>query len=241
MLSREGIFMHFRLLLGAVLSIAFPFIALAQPGPQPPQSPWYIQGSVGGFFRQEASGPTTIFRGPLIAAGTNTSTFDPGLFSGLALGYGMTNHVRLEVEFNYATYTGSTISPFTTNPFFPTITGNRLTRQSGGRYSQYGGTLNAFYDFPISAGLVPYIGGGLGAEYADRTEGHFSGPAVPNFNLLPRSRTIGIGFVEVGISLPATRQISIVPAYRYMHSIGGTGFLQGEASHIVKISARYHF
>src|SRR5579863_7884139 len=165
--------MLFRALLAAVFCIAFPLTALAQQSAPPPPNPWYVQGTIGGFFRQDASGPLTIHRGPISAAGTNTSTFNPGVIGSLALGYDVANRIRLELEFDYATYTGNTISPFTADPNFPLLKGGPLTRQSGDRFSLVVSTLNAFYDFPVTHYLVPYLGGGIGAAYRHKNVGQF--------------------------------------------------------------------
>jgi opacity protein-like surface antigen len=203
-------------------------------------SPWYIQGSIGGFFNQEVSGPETFFKQnnrQITATGTDRVDFSPGPIGSFAIGYNLMEEIRVETEFDFAFYNLNSIHAFTTNPNFPDLDGSRLTRQSGAQRSRFIGTLNAFYDFPISYGLVPYVGGGLGVAHISGSDGLFSGTNVTDFLETGVSRTTGVGFVEAGISFPVTDQISIVPAYRYMHFFaGGT-----QAAQIGKIAVRYRF
>jgi hypothetical protein len=90
-------------------------------------SPWYVSGSVGGYFREADSTSTSFFKvaNPSVTApGSVPRSFDPGVVGNVAVGYDLLPNVRVEAEFGYADYTGSALNPVTYNPNFPRLNGS---------------------------------------------------------------------------------------------------------------------
>src|SRR6202790_2987778 len=110
------------------------------------QSPWYITGSAGAYWRSDASRSTTFTNGfGATSPGTNTTTYDPGPVINLGLGYKLPSGFRVEAELGYAHYSSSSVSTLSTNGVFPSLTGTRLTTSSGSGHDNWSATANAFY------------------------------------------------------------------------------------------------
>lgn len=204
-------------------------------------SPWYLEGSLGGYVRDSFSSPVTFRHTPgpsVTAPGVNTFKVNPGLIANVGLGYRVAPHVRLEAEVGYTTYTGDTLNPYTTAPGFPALNGQTFTRQSGDRWSRYSGTVNAFYDFiPIAGRFTPYVGGGVGAAAGHRTKGVYKDAAGQPFGSGGGSSTQGFGLLEGGVAIALSPHWALVPAYRYVHF-----FTEGQdVAHVGKVGLRYAF
>jgi opacity protein-like surface antigen len=153
---------------------------------------------------------------PHAGPGTNTDVFAPGPILNLGVGYKLPYGFRAEVEGGYAHYVLTNISPMNGNPLvLPKLIGTRLNRMSGGERDQYSATLNAFYDFPGVAGLVPYVGGGAGGEYLTAATGIFAGPGVPRFTQFGSHATDPLLLAEGGMTFKANANWSVVPSYRF--------------------------
>jgi hypothetical protein len=211
----------------------------------PVQNPWYIEGSGGLIWRMDASRSTTFFTvggGPGSASGpgTNTITFDPGYAFAFGVGYKLPWGFRTEVEGNYSHYTVSSLSPLSTDGAFPVLNGSRLNVQSGGDRDEYGGTLNVFYDLPISvSSWVPYIGAGGGVETINAETVVVSGPGgVPRFTEFGGNATDAIVLGEVGMTIALDAKWSVVPSYRFQHIFtNGSAFPVND--NIFKVGVRY--
>jgi opacity protein-like surface antigen len=205
------------------------------------ESPWYLEGGVGGYFSDPLSSQHSFFHNatPTVTVpGIATLKFSPGVIANIGLGYRITSHIRLEAEAGYFTYTGDTLNPYTTAPGFPALNGQAFTRRSGDRWSRYTGTVNAFYDFaPVAGRFSPYIGGGVGASADHRTNGLYATAAGQTFTTNGGSSTAGIGLLEGGVSIALSPHLAVVPAYRYVHSFAG----DAEQAHVAKIALRYSF
>jgi opacity protein-like surface antigen len=204
------------------------------------EGPWYLSGSVGGYFRESDSGPVTITNHIITAPGTLKDSFDPGIIANLALGYRLPARFRVELEAGYAEYRTSTVNPNSTP--FPTLRGQDFNRQSGGQNSRYMGTINVFYDLPIAGPFVPYVGGGLGGEHGELTRAVFADANGNRFDEPGGQSTRGVAVIEGGVTITLSPVLAIVPAYRYVRYFGGVvGFNDSEAAHVVKLGLRYSF
>jgi hypothetical protein len=206
------------------------------------QSPWYVEGSVGGYFRDSQSVSSAFFNEatPTVTVpGTLGQNFDTGILGNIGLGYRVAPHVRLEAEFGYVDYDTHTLTPTTAAAGFSEFNGQSYTRRSGADWSRYSGTVNAFYDFsPIAAQFTPYLGVGVGASSDRHTAGSFVSAAGQTFTgSKGSSSTDGLGFVEAGFSVPVAAHWAIVPAYRYVHYFGSNA----EAANVAKVGLRYSF
>ena len=205
------------------------------------ESPWYLEGSLGGYFRDSKSGSETFHRNSIPSvnvSGVATLKFHPGLITNIGVGYRFTSHFRLEAEASYFAYTGDTLSPFTSIAGFPALNGQTFAHQSGDRWSRYAGTVNAFYDFAAIAGrFTPYVGGGVGASADRRTNGLYRSATGQTFTTTGGTSTEGLGLVEGGVSIALSPHWSVVPAYRYVRFFAG-----GEdVAQVAKLGLRYSF
>lgn len=217
-------------------------------------SPWYVSGDIGGYFRQQDSFATTFYKtgNPSIrAGGTMTRDFSPGLTGHLALGYRLSPRLRLEGELGETGYAGSTIYPRTTDPRFPATNGSPWPPTRAPYLHRFSGAVNAFYDFRPLGPFTPYVGLGLGAWDGQSTHGLYSKPGTfsspkpgliipipgPSFTTADGSEVAGFGQIEAGVSLRLSRHWSVAPAYRFVRSFRANG----DAAHIAEVGLRYAF
>ena len=205
------------------------------------ESPFYVSGSVGGYFRESDDAAVNVFHDdtPTVTVPATTKrSFDPGVMAAIAVGYRFGTHIRLEGEFDYSTYKGESLNPYTAAAGFPMLNGQRFKLASGDKFSRYTTTMNAFYDFsPIAGRFTPYVGGGLGVVQDDKTVGSFVSSTGTPFGSTAKSETDGVAVVEGGVSIALTPRLSIVPAYRYVRIFTG----DQDVAHVVKIGLRYSF
>jgi opacity protein-like surface antigen len=222
----------------AVLAPVAAVLAFAAPARA--DGPWYVSGSVGGYFRESDNVSTTFshsdnptFKVP----GTAGRSFDPTVIGNAAAGYAVIPQVRVEAEIGYFDYSGSTLNPLAHSPSFPRLNGSTFVRQSGNDWSRFTGTVNAFYDFLPIMGFTPYVGAGLGASADNKSTGIFIGPTGSKFIERGSAGTEGLVLAEGGVSFPLTDDLAVTASYRYVHF-----FDAGEdAAHIVKAGVRYSF
>jgi len=209
------------------------------------ESPFYVSGSIGGYFRESDSGPVQLFHSDvpdINVSGTTKRGFDPGEIGNLAAGYRLNAHVRIEAELGYATYAGSTLNPSTSAPGFPNLNGQTFRRTSGDRFARTTESANVFYDFaPLAGRFSPYVGGGLGVAESRKAFGDFAAANGVPFAAAGNASTQGVGMVEGGVSIAITRNLSLVPAYRYMRFFGSDFAIGQDVAHVVKVGLRYQF
>jgi opacity protein-like surface antigen len=201
-------------------------------------SGFYLGGSAGAGFRQDDSRQRTLngLSGPFTQTEDYqyTTAFDLAVSGGYRFDLGATGAIRTEVEFGYGTYSLDKIAVST--PGAP----DRTARPSSGAdFNSYAATVNAFYDLPLAGRFVPYVGGGLGFQHTDESDGTgtVAGPlqSVPT-HFQGGSSNDGIWLAEAGLSIAVTDRISIVPAYRYVQTFDGE-----LSTHILKVGLRYAF
>ncbi|HZL00901.1 MAG TPA: outer membrane beta-barrel protein [Caulobacteraceae bacterium] len=205
------------------------------------ESPWYVSGSVGDYFRVASTTATTFFKidDPSITTnGTNHFSFDQGVMANVAVGYRLTPNVRLEEELGYSNDVASAINPVASSPDFPRLDGRTFSRQSGADYSRFTATVNGFYDFRnISSRFTPFVGIGGGVSDGRRTTGHFADADGDPFTGKGDSFVAGVGLLEAGLNVGLSKRWSIQPAYRYVH-IFKTG---ADDAHVADLGLRYSF
>ncbi len=104
-----------------------------------------------------------------IAVGNNARLqLDPGFAGLVSLGYGLGNGLRLEIEGDYRQ---NKFKKLTSNAF-------GQTARAGGDEKKYGGMFNVLYDFDLGS-VMPYVGAGVGYQYAQNQNTRFAGQSVP--------------------------------------------------------------
>ena len=104
--------------------------------------------------------------------GNNTrARLDPGFAGMVSFGYGLGNGLRLEIEGDYRQ---NKFKSLTSNGF-------GTTARAGGDEKKYGGMFNVLYDFDLGA-VMPYLGAGVGYQWAQHQNARFAGTSVPFTN-----------------------------------------------------------
>uniref|UniRef100_UPI003C7CAC85 outer membrane protein n=1 Tax=Roseococcus sp. YIM B11640 TaxID=3133973 RepID=UPI003C7CAC85 len=133
--------------------LALPAVAQAQP-----ITGLYIGGGVGANLRDYTS-ETTNFTGPAAANGFIRTNFHTGYAVVGSVGWGFGNGFRVEVEGNYRYNDINSMN---------SVVGSSTS--VSGAVHQYGGMVNAFYDFNMltpymrlgAVSFTPYVGLGVG-------------------------------------------------------------------------------
>jgi len=220
---------------------AVAIVSLAFSGSVNAASPWYVSGSVGGYFPDDVSRPDTFSRlndPSSTVNGTVRATFGSGVTENAAIGYRLTPNFRVETELGYASYQNNAQYPSTNSPDFPNLDGRKFSRSSGGEVSRFMGTVNGFYDFAgLNDRFAPYIGGGLGGASSRRSVGLYTAANGSFLTASGGSSPQAIGLIEGGLTIKLNDHLAIVPAYRYIQYLRTD---QGSAN-IAKVGIRYQF
>jgi outer membrane protein OmpA-like peptidoglycan-associated protein len=147
-------------------------------------------------------------------------TLDPGPAGNAALGFGVANGLRLEVEGDYAN---------------DHLKGVRLSSgvpgEAVGRETQYGGFVNLAYDFNVGFGVFPFIG--VGAGYQALTLDHV-GSGREGVALDPRLAVTEGAFAYqgmAGLSYPVlgVPGLSLTAEYRLIGMITPPPYQRGQS------------
>ncbi|MCW8085647.1 OmpA family protein [Sabulicella glaciei] len=142
--------------------------------------------------------------------GRGTAVFEPGFVGVGAIGWGLGNGLRLEIEGNYRENDIQKVRGFP---------GANLAGRASGLQRTYGVMGNVYYDFLIPGvpAVIPYIGGGIG--YAWREWDQVSVHNVPGTAALRSRATEGglawQGIVGAAFPITALPGLSITAEYRY--------------------------
>ncbi len=211
----------------ATLAVTAPSLASAQQ-----ITGLYIGGALGYNYLQDVSGSVDKLPGrsspPLSSNAPVTIGFGGG-FAGLAaIGYGVGNGVRLELEGSYRSNgqstTGKNAAPSSSNSVNTTV--------NSGAENKYGIMANAYYDINIGQRwLYPYIGVGFGYQLANYNKIGVSAVNIDygtNPTLVTPSGTIGeVAYqVMVGGSFPITYVpgLSLTAEYRFLGLTGNRAY-----------------
>jgi len=150
----------------------------------------YIGAGAGANFLQDqtVSGirypQVTTFRPNLRGIGNNGQLkTDTGFVGVASIGYGLGNGLRLELEGSYRQ------NKITASTGVQQFNGTRSRLNGGGDEMKYGGMLNVLYDFDpnvlglgfFPAAISPYVGLGVGYQYAKDQNARFYGNSGPVF------------------------------------------------------------
>ncbi len=179
----------------AASMLALPGIAAAQP-----VSGLYVGAGIGPNFLQNE----TVSAVPGFHAGRSL-TFDTGLSTEVSVGWGFGNGLRAEIEGNFLTNHVSGVQ-------------NSFSR-AGGYQQQYGGMVNALYDFDFGWPVYPYLGVGLGGQVLQENGLNVSSPGLvlPHHGGSTTTSSLAYqGIVGVGFPLPWVTGLSVTAEYRMM-------------------------
>lgn len=94
----------------------------------------------------------------------------------------------------------------------------------------------AYYDFDNQTRYTPYAGGGLGFATVSEDDVSVGGSTVDG-----DTETYLTAHAEFGLGVDITKEISIVPAYRYVWFDSGESGFDDNTGHLFKVGARYLF
>jgi opacity protein-like surface antigen len=140
-----------------------------------------------------------------------------------AVGYRF-GQFRIEAEIGYARFgIGSVRTPAGTG---------RLN----GDMALLTGSAGAYYDLPFQ-GVVPFLGGGVGFVHTDGSDIEVD----PSEALVFDKHTSLMLHGDVGIAVPVSANVELVPAYRYSWTRNGRNGLDDMSTHTFRIGLRYQF
>jgi OmpA-OmpF porin, OOP family len=232
--------MRFR---GAILTttlLATPIMASAQP-----ITGLYIGAGAGLHAPQD---PKATPSGPGFGTSTVKLNEGFGFNSNLAIGYGLGNGLRVEVEGDFMR---SDVRHLLGTPF-PTA--------SGGRVRTWGVMANAIYDMDVGfPWMYPYVGIGAGYQWTKLNSFNstaLAGPFAVGINS-QSGAFAGQAIVGASFPVPNVPGLSVTADYRFMDILGGEKFngtvatgagpvpgqlkLHNQFNHDVVIGVRYAF
>jgi OOP family OmpA-OmpF porin len=128
-----------------VTLLALPLAAQAQPV----TGPYVSLGAGVNFLQNEIAKPNNGY-GPL----ERSYVFDPGVAAFASAGYGLGNGLRIELEGDY-------LNNHVRKAQF------EIPLRAGGYQQQFGGFVNALYDFDFGLPVYPYLGAGVGYQVVE--------------------------------------------------------------------------
>jgi OmpA-OmpF porin, OOP family len=184
----------------ATTSLVLPGLAAAQPVTGP-----YVSGGAGVNLLQDQ----TIAAAPSLREPKRTALFDPGFAGQVSLGYGLGNGLRVEIEGDYLNNKIRKVE-------FPDA-----LHRAGGSEQQYGGMVNALYDFDLGLPFYPYLGVGAGGQIVqfDNFNASTAGFRFPDGGH-GGSESVGSfayqGIAGVSMPLPWVAGLSVTAEYRML-------------------------
>ncbi len=198
--------MQLRNFMLAAALVAVPATLQAQP-----ITGWYVGAGVGvnQLLDSNVSSP---------AGAKYTSSL--GLAALGSVGYGFGGGLRGELEGNFRTESSKTK--------------NGATTLGSGTTRTYGPMLNLLYDIDLKAGVTPYIGAGVGAQWM-----HVSGGGRADSKAAPAAQGI------LGLALPINPNLSATAEARVLGWLGDAKFTGGSIKNPLNVSGlvglRYAF
>jgi len=237
--------MKLRNALLAATILAAPVAAKAEP-----VSGIYIGAGAGINIMQNETVSAIAYPGLGIGTtpvGHNTrAELDPGFAGMIAVGYGLGNGLRLEVEGDYRQNKFKKLSS----------DGFGQSARAGGDEKKYGAMFNALYDFDLGM-VMPYVGAGIGYQYAQHQNARFAGQSAPfagfpnGVNQLYRTNQGQGSFAYQGIAgvafpIGSVPGLALTLDYRFMGLAGDRNypyqyFASGPAKGGVATGARIKF
>ncbi len=212
--------MKFRDALVAATILALPLAAKAQP-----ISGLYVGAGIGANYMQDEHGSTPG------ASGDFKSRIGPA--GSVSLGYGLGNGLRMELEGNYKY-----------NSFYQLSDGS----SAGGHEQKFGAMVNVLYDFVGVPVVQPYVGVGVGYQWAKET-GLYAGGA--HWGNDTKGAFAYQAIIGAALPITAAPGLALTVDYRFMglagdrHYSGVSGTpaikLDDDFNHTVLVGFRYAF
>ncbi len=180
---------------------------------QPISGPYVGLGGGGDILQNQEVKPYEGF-GPL----RKDYTFHPGVAGEAGVGYGLGNGLRLELNGDYA---------------YAHVRGAKadIPLRGGGHEQQYGGFLDAIYDFDLNLPVTPYLGAGAGAQALELDYINSSQYGRATRNIAPETKTTfgyqGIAGLSIPLFIPG---LSLTAEYRFVGMIDPQPFVRGPAT-----------
>lgn len=200
------------------------------PLPQAYLRPWYVGARGGASWFTDSSYDTL---------GSNIDqSYDTGYFFGGMIGYdfgGPGPGFRAEAELNYL------------QADIDTQRRNGVTFNGAGASgdtSVLAGFASLYYDLPFSAGITPFVGGGIGLANVDLEDHGIAGTGT----FMEDSGNAFAWHVTAGADIAMTEQASLELGYRYLAvegvdvtAVDGTGTSVDVDSHVLFAGVKYRF
>jgi len=215
--------MNFRNALLAATMLALPVAVHAQP-----ITGLYVGAGLGGNYMMDEH---VSING---TAGRLPSRIGPA--GAISLGYGLGNGIRAELEGSYRAnaFDGGT-SGFT---------------GGGGREQKYGVMANVLYDFAGVPVVQPYVGVGVGYQWAQESNLHASqGLNTASASNSTEGKFAYQGIVGVALPIAGAPGLALTADYRFMGLVGDRSYsgtpasfkMDHDLNHTVLIGLRYAF
>ena len=190
-------------------TLLLPAAALAQPI----SGPYVDLGGGGNILQNQKETPYENF-GP----SPRSFTFNQGIAGNAGVGYGLGNGFRLELngDYTYNHVHGAKAA-------FPL--------RAGGTEEQYGGFLDAIYDFNLGLPVTPYLGAGAGAQAVELRKVNSSGyDFIDNPRGIETKTKFGYQGIA-GVSLPLFFPgLSLTAEYRMIGVINPEPFVRNSST-----------
>jgi OOP family OmpA-OmpF porin len=197
--------MRLRSAIIATAVLATPVVAMAQP-----ITGFYVGGGAGLQIPQNSTGSLV---GTQPHAGGNTAKLNeqPGFNSNVAVGYGLGNGFRFEIE---GDYDQSNINKAYSAPV-----------TSKGNIANYGLMANAYYDLDVGLPWIfPYIGAGAGYQWSDLHSLKSSGPGFYSDSNAQSGSFAWQAIIGASFPVPNVPGLSLTADYRFMDITSGESF-----------------
>ncbi len=227
--------MQFRAALFVATMLAVPLALAGRAAAQPVSGPYVSLG--GGLDMKSAVTLKNFNVRGLNVPGDLKAVYKNGYDLNAAIGYGFNNGWRVELEGDYIRNAADKLKE------------SGFAISASGNESQYGGFLNAIYDFDIGLPwLYPYLGAGIGWQQAQYNNFNAALKINEGHGSFAYQGIVGLSFPIAPVrGLSATveyRFIGLTAARRY-HSTGAffpVSFRQqGEYNNQINIGLRYEF
>ncbi len=203
--------MRFRSILLAATVLAVPFAAQAQP-----VTGLYIGGGAGAnWLMQESVSSVSVAGVTAKLNGVNLTSAVGPVVEG-AVGWGLGNGLRVELEGDYRT-----------NKFQSVSSSGSSLANAGGWNQLYGPMVNVAYDFfGLTPWVVPYVGVGVGYQWANLQ--HFKAYSPGETVLITSNGTEGSfayqAIVGAAMPIPMLPGLALTAEYRFLGTAGDRNY-----------------
>ncbi len=203
------IMMKFRALLAAATCLALPVAAHAQAVTGP-----YVSLGLGTSLLSDTN-YNYAFPGE---QQTGKLQFSADYAVEGSIGYGLGNGFRAEIEGNYYKNTAHNI---TANP---SVNGAPNPGKQTGAQTTYGAMFNVLYDFDINSSIFPYLGAGVGYQFANVSRLYNNFDAGEGYVNSTQGSFVFQAIAGVSYPISMVPGLSLTADYRFMDLVGSHNF-----------------